>query len=327
MNYDSSKTLNENYNFIFEQPLTSVSTPSSGGVSQYADPNYKGRRRGGGFGESDEIPITAKDVSDALLKIRELLFTTGGMVAQVVISILGAEIGAPIAIAALDIAILINDLSIMINKWEDKPFDSEENWFIYHFSTNVGFKNSVEDIAFILTGGLLKLLGKTAKGAWEMIKSLFGPKGSFKTWITNGIETLKNLLGKIELIPNNKIKNWVNSKKLEFNKALELLQQEPKKVGKSVINQVPSAIAGGIIVAGSIECVFPWILNRPDKERKEFIINTIIEDNPNLNLKNTQKFVFPNENCLNKESSKYIEIDGNQFGFKNPNKNAKIVKI
>jgi hypothetical protein len=326
MNYDNSKTLNENLNLIFEQKISSVSTPSSGGVAQYADPTYKGRRRGGGFGESDEIPITAKDVSDALLKIRELLFTTGGMVAQVVISILGAEIGAPIAIAALDIAILINDLSIMVNKWEDKPFDSEENWFIYHFSTNVGFKNSVEDIAFLLTGGLLKLLGKTAKGAWEMIKSLFGPKGSFKTWITNGIETLKNLLGKIELIPNNKIKNWTNSKKLEFNKALELLQQGPKKVSKNILKQVPKAVTGGFIVYGFIECVIPILLD-DNNDKINSWINSIIDDNEELGLTGKEKYEFPKENCITKTTSPIILINNQKYVFVDVNKGSKLKKI
>jgi hypothetical protein len=313
INYNLSKTLNEN---IFEQStnLSSVSTPASGGIAQYADPSYKGRRRGGGFGENDSIPITAKDISEGLLKVREFLFSTTGMVTQVAISILGVEIGAPIAVAALDIAILINDLVLMVQNWEDKPFENEENWFMYHWEKNIGFKNSVEDIAFLLTAGTLRLIGKTAKGAWSMLKSLFGPKGSFKTWITGAFETIKSLFKKVQNIPIDSIKKWANKNIIEAEKAINLLGQGYKSVSKSVLKQVPKSIAGSFIVYGMIECVFPKIFE-DESLKNGLLISSIIEENENFKFDGTEKFEFPKENCITKNKSPFILINGKKYVF------------
>jgi hypothetical protein len=325
INYNLSKTLNEN---IVEQStkLSSVSTPASGGIAQYADTSYEGRRRGGGFGESDSIPITAKDISEGLLKVREFLFSTTGMVTQVVISILGVEIGAPIAVAALDIAILINDLVLMVQNWEDKPFENEENWFMYHWEKNIGFKNSVEDIAFLLTAGTLRLIGKTSKGAWSMLKSLFGQKGSFKGWIKSSMENIKSLFNKISYIPSKTIKNWVNNQKNEVERAFNLLSQGYKPVSKSILKQVPKALTGGFIVYGFIECVIPNLFNNDSNKVSEWI-SSIVDDNKELGLTGKEKFEFPKENCITKKVSPVILIDGKKYMFVNVNYGSQLKKI
>jgi hypothetical protein len=143
MRYDVSKTLNENINVV---EITYI---------------------------NEGITIDASTISELLLDAREYLFTTGGMTAQIVLSILGAEIGAPIAFAILDIAIIINDFSIMVKNWKDTEYTPWTwEWFTFHWENNKGFQMVIEDLGLLLGMGLTRLVGKGSKYAWKHLKSM-----------------------------------------------------------------------------------------------------------------------------------------------------------
>jgi len=197
----------------------------------------------------------APTLSEGLLMTRELLFTPGGMTVQIVLSILGAEIGLPIVFELLDIAIIINDFSIMVKNWktyngdivgkgsELKPWSWE--WFQFHWGNNKGFQLVIEDIAILLTMGLGKLIGKGAKSVWRYFKPIAKDAEQMMITIEQSIVKKESFIKKLP----KKISSFCEGKINELKKGIELLKT-PKQAAKSVVRQLGKAtFAGGVTYA------------------------------------------------------------------------------
>lgn len=290
MRYDVSKTLNENINVVEISYI------------------------------NESITIDASTISELLLDAREYLFTTGGMTAQIVLSILGAEIGAPIAFAILDIAIIINDFSIMMKNWKDTEYTSWTwEWFTFHWENNKGFQMVIEDLGLLLGMGLTRLVGKGSKYAWKHLKSM--SKNPVKLVLLAEKEILKKEPF-IKKLPK-KLANFSERKLGELKQGLELLKS-PKQAAKSVVRNVPKATVMGALNVGFIIFFEKYILPKlsgKDNEITELkkninddgLIDEIIYQNPKLfpnGIKNFQ--IVTNKQ---KKFVKFI-IDGQNYGIK-----------
>jgi hypothetical protein len=323
MKYNSSKTLNENVMSIFEQE------PESRFETQYNKDIMK------------KYYYTAKGstISESLLQAREYLFTPVGMGVQIFLSVAGSEIGVPILFEVLDIAILVNDLILMTNSWENYQSNSEENWFMYQWNKNKYFQNSVVDIAFILTGGALKLAGMGAKAAYKSFISLL-EKWGIKS-ISKSAEKIVEKIGqqkwKINKLPE-PIKGWVN-KFLNKAESSFNLWKNPINVVKSVVKKSPLGIViGGLTYAGTkfLEDKIHQSEEEHSKQEMEKILGVssvnlsfddeiiacLMFDNPTIVSKKSKI------QCLDEKCNK-LTIDGVKYIYTNNDdtKPCKIKKI
>jgi len=165
--------------------------------------------------------IDGTNISDLLLKVREFFLTPGGMTAQVVLSILGSEIGLPVVFSVIDVALIINDFHIMVSNWKDYTSKNEEEWFIYQYNNNKGFQYVIEDILLLLTGGVFRVVGKSAKSVYDFIIKKTGM--SFSNIINKASE---KILSKLDFnkLPT-KIKEWCINKTSDLKRGLELLKK------------------------------------------------------------------------------------------------------
>lgn len=259
----------------------------------------------------------APTISEVLLKTRELLFTPEGMTAQIVLSVLGAEIGLPIAFQILDIAIIINDFSIMVEKWKKsnyKPWSWE--WFEYQYNNNEGFALVLEDILILATVGFGRLVGKGAKEAWNYFKP-------FSKKIPKLIESVeKEIATKIPFIKKlpKKISSFCESKINELRKGLNLLKS-PKQAVRSVAKQTPKAIAAGVLNYGFLVFFDKYILPKLSGGEKEIteLLPSVQENKALIELfeKNNPNY-FPNkikkiEIVSNNKRPDYFKIDGKNY--------------
>jgi hypothetical protein len=259
--------------------------------------------------------IDSKTFSEWLLSVREFFFTPEGATLQVVLSIAGAEIGAPILFLILDGAIIINDAYMMVRDWDENGpkipsyFPNLETnpiflnglweWFKFHFTNNIGFQNLIIDIAAILIpGGIFKLGKATLKSASKMFKLLiekFGPN-----FMKNFVSFLEKFKPKTDGLPK-ELGSWVDKKYSEITKAIELWKT-PSKAIKTVLKpkRLTFAVGAG---AGTYtlvkwfesksEAITKFFESNPEKDEilltsdlenpttKE-LINAIIDENPKL---------------------------------------------
>jgi hypothetical protein len=186
MEYSPSKTASENVLSLSEQENELAMDRRLGierrnmqalGLNPSSSSDMRKYRESLGFGG---IKIDGQSVSDLLIRVRDFFFTKEGMAAQVVLSILGAPIGIPVAFAVLDGVILINDLIIMAKEWRQtnlKPWTWE--WFSFHLEDGPGweskygngFYRSLIDIGLVV-GGVVVLVVKTAAAASVVVNMI-----------------------------------------------------------------------------------------------------------------------------------------------------------
>jgi hypothetical protein len=263
--------------------------------------------------------IDSKTFSEWLLEVREFFFTPEGATLQVVLSIAGAEIGAPILFMILDGAIIINDAYMMVRDWDNNGPKMPEypvtmipnpsitglyskqlwEWFKFHFTTNIGFQNLIVDIGAILLGqGIFKLGKATLKSASKMFKLLiekFGPN-----FMKKFVSFLEKFKPKTDGLPK-ELGSWVDKKYSEITKAIELWKT-PSKAVKTVVNPLRLSLAG-VSGAGTYKLV-KWFESKSDAIAKFFesnpekdsalvssdlenftdkdLLNTILDENPKL---------------------------------------------
>lgn len=185
----------------------------------------------------------APTLSEGLLMTRELLFTPGGMTAQIILSIAGAEIGLPVVFELLDIAIIINDFSIMVDNWKSSKYTPWTwEWFQFHWGNNKGFQLVIEDIAILLTMGFVKLVGKGAKAAWRYFKPISKDAAKMIESVEKGIAEKTPFIKKLP----KKISSFCESKINELKKGIELLKT-PKQAVRSVAKKTPKALVAGAL--------------------------------------------------------------------------------
>jgi len=295
MEYDMSMTYGENLALVYEQSYTDPSVIKRGGytaardVTNVRDPrtNQLSAMSKTDSGYSKAIRVDAPTVSEVLSKAREYFFTPEGMTAQLVLSILGSELGLPVVFTVLDIAILINDFTIMISNWEPKESNSEENWFSHHWENNKGFQLVIEDLILLLTGGILKLVGMGAKAAYRAVLKKLG-RGIKEA----AIEAEKIIVKKESMIKRlpKTISEWAQSKVNNLKNGINLLKN-PTAAVKSVANTKKVAAAAAL---GTANYAFTSWLDKKHKAAESInsgnlaqlsdqdYMHFIVMDNPNL---------------------------------------------
>jgi hypothetical protein len=298
MEYSLSKTASENVLLLSEQENELAMDRRLGierrnmqalGYNPSSSSDMKKYRESLGFGGTK---IDGTTISEVLSKARKFFFTPGGMTAQIVLSILGAEIGLPLVFSVLDIAILINDFSIMNKNW--KSYDdatTEENWFMYHWNNTLGFKLVMEDILLLATGGFIRLAGMGAKAAYRTFVAKAGKVSKVVGEAsTKLIEKTKN----IKLLPKS-IANWSEKKVGNISKGIDLLSIPQK--AKNAIKRIPTATAIAVpnyVIMKAIENKSKeWTKYKiPDsiigKDTDPFMVDLkkwLMEDNPGMTIK------------------------------------------
>jgi len=298
MRYDLTKTLSEQKK-ITDQDIKKLKNDEyENAVRKYVDKTAVSFRGPDGKKISTATfpkmtkKIDSKTFSEWLLGVREFFFTPEGATLQIVLSIAGAEIGAPIAFIILDTAIIINDAYMMVRDWDENgpklpeypittnlPLNSPVislylkqlwEWFGYHFTKNIGFQNLIIDIGAILLGeGIFKLGKATLSSASKVFKLLiekFGPN-----FMKKFVSFLEKFKPKTDGLPK-ELGSWVERKYDEINKAIELWKT-PSKAVKTVVKPLRLALAG-VSGAGTYKLV-TWF------ESKSNVINKFFEENPN----------------------------------------------
>jgi hypothetical protein len=335
MKYDTSKTLNENKEIIFEQRSDFAMDRQSNAIARSfgkrSQEDYDKVNRIIKKTEDNSFHVKGKTISEVLLKAREISFTTGGMVAQVVLSILGAEIGAPIVFFVLNIAILLNDLDAMYNEWRDTDLNPwSEEWFMFHLEDGPGmsgehgngFLRVLEDMLLIATGGVFKLLGKSAKGIYTIVKQKLGKNVGESVGKTSLFINSKQ--GYLNKLPK-KIADYAKGKIGNAQKALELLKA-PSNAAQSVKKNIPKAVIGGGLTYGFQKFFEKVILPKIERLIGGGVVNLTEDVPPELlqdladTFRRTNPKLFPEkinkiELAYNdkKEFEKFI-IDGSSYG-------------
>lgn len=325
MRYDSTKTLSEQKKFTDQDIKKLKNDEFENNTRKYVDKTAVSFRGPDGKKISTATfpkmtkKIDSKTFSEWLLEVREFFFTPEGATLQVVLSIAGAEIGAPILFMILDGAIIINDAYMMVRDWDNNgpkmpayPVTMIPNpsitglyskqlweWFKFHFTNNIGFQNLIIDIAAILIpGGIFKLGKATVKSASKMFKLLiekFGPN-----FMKNFVSFLEKFKPKTDGLPK-ELGSWVDKKYSEITKAIELWKT-PSKALKTVVKPTRLVLAGAA-GAGTYKLV-KWFETKkdviakffegnPDKESiivsgdlenftDKDLLNAIIDENPKL---------------------------------------------
>jgi hypothetical protein len=296
MHYDSTKTLSEQKKFTDQDIKKLKNDEFENNTRKYVDKTAVSFRGPDGKKISTATfpkmtkKIDSKTFSEWLLEVREFFFTPEGATLQVVLSIAGAEIGAPILFMILDGAIIINDAYMMVRDWDNNgpklpeypliPISSVNSavnglylkqlweWFKFHFTNNIGFQNLIIDIAAILIpGGIFKLGKATVKSASKMFKLLiekFGPN-----FMKNFVSFLEKFKPKTDGLPK-ELGSWVDKKYSEITKAIELWKT-PSKAVKTVVEpeRLVYTVGGG---AGTYKLV-DWLNSKSESIAKFFESN------------------------------------------------------
>lgn len=335
MEYSLSKTASENVLLLSEQENELAMDRRLGierrnmqalGYNPSSSSDMRKYRESLGFGGTK---IDGATISEVLSKAREFFFTPGGMTAQIVLSIVGAPIGLPVVFSTLDIAIIINDFSIMIKNWKPYAENStslmisdiksyEQNWFIHHWDNNHGFQLVIEDLLILITGGVFKLAGLGAKQAYKIFVNKTAAKGVSKV-VGEASAKLIEKKSKIKLLPK-PLANWAEKKVNNLNQGIDMLKIPQKS--KTSIKSLPKAGVMGALTYGFAH----WLeknLGRVDNnnviELSKFnlddkdIIDMTLKNNPKLFPTGIKVFKMKLNNDKTK-IEKFI-IDGKNYVF------------
>jgi hypothetical protein len=231
-------------------------------------------------GEGLFMNLMKGQIEEALLDLRSVTFTTGGMVTQTVIEVIFSEtVVVPIAVESLNAAILLNDIHLYI---EQGDYDPEAGWRV------------LGDLLLLATRGLFKFSGKKLK-AWAQ-----SPEGKKKIQhITTNLSSYVTSIQKnIQKIPNSKLKNYVVGKlpnlNLLKNIINKILKNSPKIVSK-IPKKFRKAIVAGLITYITAEGLDRLLHRKVGTTREEMASLEGISDETMLKLKSRSKPTVPEE--------------------------------
>ena len=258
-------------------------------------------------GENFLVNMGKGEFSEALLDLRSFMFSGWGLATQIVISVVGSEVGAPIALGAIDAAIILNDLQLFSEQGMGitPPKEITNPWerFKWLLSNNPNFLRVVEDIIFIATLGVVR-------GAQNVIKYFGRNPGWFGSFIRMVRVAWTKVEKALSLIPG-KLGNWLKQKSVSGKKTVEYFENMSasntklgRAVGKLPIAFYTSAITvlGFEIGLKTLSFIFGSSETIDPKNVKEELVNEHGED--------IQKMVYEDEKKKLLANRKEIE---NQF--------------
>lgn len=190
-------------------------------------------------GENFFLNLGKGEFSEALLDLRSFMFSGWGLATQIVVGVVGAEVGAPVVLTAIDAGIVLNDLYIFSEQGMDKvpPDNIRTPWerFKWLLTNNPDFLRVAEDVIFIATLG-------TVRGASNVIKYFSKSSNGVGTFITL-LKTVGTKIQKgIAYVPG-KLGKWLTEKSSSIKKVsdfFDTMQSGTTKTARAV-GRIPKA--------------------------------------------------------------------------------------
>ena len=182
-------------------------------------------------GDNLFVNLIKGEFSEALLDLRGVIFTPGGMAAQTTIELVFSEtVVVPVVIEALNAAILINDWNLYKTQGDRDP--------------EAGFR-VIEDILLYITRGAFKLTGKALKN-WLKTPAGATYMRNVSANISKYITSIKSSLNKL---PNSGLKRYVSNKLGSLDSSLiNFLSNITGKMVSRIPSKFRKAIVGGLLV-------------------------------------------------------------------------------
>jgi hypothetical protein len=207
--------------------------------------------------------IAHGNLSNAILDLRSFMFSGWGIAAQLVVGVLGAEVGAPVALEYIDGIIMANDLIIFarqgMNDVEKFPTTWDE--FKDLLETNPDFLRVAEDALILTTMGVGKLVGKAAKGAGRVIKGLRGKFPKFRLFtmaISKALRGLKSFLLKAPKF----FQKYLRSNVHFIDRLISFFEKKSLSTSKisRMIGKIPLATGYGLLGIFAAEVGIPMTM-------------------------------------------------------------------
>jgi hypothetical protein len=183
------------------------------------------------------------EFSEALLDLREITFTPGGMATQTVIEVIFSEtVIVPIAIESLNAAILLNDIDLY---FEQGSRDPEAGYRI------------LQDIMVYVTRGVFRHVGNKFK-VW--LQSPAGRKSMRE--IVSKLSSFVNLIKtSIEKIPNSGLKTYISSKVFRLDLLISIINKTAN-LGSLIPKKFRMAILLGLLTYMSADALDKLLGNK-----------------------------------------------------------------
>jgi hypothetical protein len=178
------------------------------------------------------------EFEEALLDLRSVIMTPGGMATQTAIEVIFSEtVVVPIVIEALNAAVLINDLSLYRRQGQEDP---EASFRI------------IEDLLIYLTRGAFKLTGAGLK---RWLKSPAGREymENISIKLAGHISSIK---ASVEKLPKSGLKNFILGKMGNIAEPLtKIVSTFTRSLGSRIAKQYRRGIIMGLLVYISAEAL------------------------------------------------------------------------
>ncbi len=281
-------------------------------------------------GENFILNLVKGEFSEALLDARDFMFADWkGLAAQIVIAYAGAEFGAPIILAAIDGAIVLNDIYLFEKQGMSivPPSNIKDRWekFKWLLVNNPDFLRIVEDIILVATLGVVK-------GAPAIIRFLSKSSDGFLTFFNLLKTGISKIIKAIGNIPGT-LGKWLTEKSSTLKRVIEYfdqLQFSPSKAGRA-FGKLPKALYVSALtvlgfevgmrtlsyILGSRSVIDPKNVSESFIESKAEVIETVADIN-----EQTKKIVTVKSEL---ESALYLHVTTFDTRFKNlPRANFKL---
>lgn len=280
-------------------------------------------------GENFILNLAKGEFSEALLDARTFMFSGWGLGAQIVLSVAGAEFGAPIILGAIDGAIVLNDFYLFDRHGVhiSPPDDVKGHWerFKWSLVNNPDFLRVVEDVILIATLGVVR-------GAPAIIRFLSKKSDAFLSFMSLMRIAISKVIKAIGNIPGT-LGKWLAEKSSTLKRVIEYfdnLQFSPSRAGRA-IGKLPKALYISALtvlgfevgmrtlsyILGSRSVIDPKNVSESFIENKAEVIETVADIN-----EQTKKIVTVKNEL---ESALYLHVITFDQRFKNlPRANFKL---
>jgi hypothetical protein len=191
-------------------------------------------------GENFILNLAKGEFSEALLDARTFMFSGWGLGAQIVLSIVGAEFGAPIILGSIDGAIVLNDFYLFERHGMHifPPDNVKGRWerFKWSLINNPDFLRIVEDVILIATLGVVR-------GAPAIIKFLSKKSDAFLSFMNLMKIAISKVIKAIGNIPGT-LGKWLSEKSATLKRIIEYFDNLQFSSGRGgrAIARLPKAL-------------------------------------------------------------------------------------
>jgi hypothetical protein len=283
------------------------------------------------------LNLSKGEFSEALLDLRTFMFSGWGLASQIIVGVVGSEVGAPVALAAIDAAIILNDLYLFNQQGMSytPPSTIKDPWerFKWALSNNPDFLRVVEDVIFLATLGVVR-------GATNVIRYFSKNNRGFAGFI----QMLRVVWVKVEkgigVIPG-KLGAWLKQRSILAKKSIEYFEgmaSSGTKIGRAV-GRLPKAFYISAVTLLGFEVglrTLSFILNLKSTVNPQKIEDVVIE----AKGETIQKMVYEKEKLLVNKNGiedefykviktypKYKNLSRSEFSLTNQKKDNETIFI